>query len=153
MSRLHLTLLALLLAAPFARADNRPVERSTNDRLIIDALAKLHDRGASLFNAGDYAGCYRLFQGSLSTIKLVLPPDLQDEIDRGLTQADSEVDPIRRALVLHDLIEGVRKKLHATAGKVEVLPKPKTGSDGLDFPKQPEKPSDKKSAPEKAIEP
>lgn len=123
MSRVCLGLLTLALAAPLVHG--QPAQRSTNDRQIIDLLARVHDQGAALFNAGDHGGCYRMFQGSLVTAKLVLPKELQESVDRGLSRAEMQTSPAQRALALHDVIEDVRKKLHPTAGKPEPLPPPK----------------------------
>jgi hypothetical protein len=133
MSRLLFGLLALvLIASSLVAADNTPVERKTNDRQIIDLLAAVHDNGKELFNAGDHAGCFRLFQGSLSTVKLVLPKEMHEAIDRGFSRAVQEPDFARRALVLHEVIEDVRKKLHPTAGSIEKLGPPRKATTGSD---------------------
>jgi hypothetical protein len=124
-------LLALLVAAPlFAAEGEVPLTRNTNDRQIIDLLARVHDQGAALFNTGDHGGCYRMFQGALVTAKLVLPKELQDLVDRGLSRAEMQADPVRRAMALHDVIEDVRRKLHPTAGRGELLPKPRGAGEG-----------------------
>ena len=52
------------------------MERKTNDREIIDLLADIHNRGAILYNQGDTAGSYRLFEGSLRTVQMLLPKEL-----------------------------------------------------------------------------
>ena len=57
-------------------------------------------------------------------IRLVLPKDIQDLVDRGFARADLEPNYLRRAMVLHEVIEDVRKrlsladKLNAVAGKM-----------------------------------
>ncbi len=107
-------------------AEPLPGSRMTTDRQIIDTLARVHDQGADLFNAGDHYGCYRLFQGALATIQIVLPRELQERVQRGLAQAELSGDNIRRAMALHELIEEVRTKLHPTASMGEALPKPRT---------------------------
>ncbi|MCX7701328.1 MAG: hypothetical protein N2039_10660, partial [Gemmataceae bacterium] len=117
--------IVLMSAAFGARADAVPGSRCTTDRQIIDTLARVHDQGAALFNAGDHHGCYRMFQGALATVQIVLPRDLQETVQRGLAQAELSGDVIRRALALHELIEEVRKKLHPTASQSEALPKPR----------------------------
>jgi hypothetical protein len=118
------------------------MERKTDDRQIIDLLASIHDRGANMFNAGDHVGSYRLFQGTLLTVRLVLPKEVQDLVDRGFARADMEPNYVRRALVLHEVIEDVRKKLHPTAGSVEKLGQPRKAdtsgtTDGLRAPETP----------------
>src|SRR5436309_15813581 len=121
MSRLCLGLLTVLVAAPLFAAEGAPTPRTTNDRQIIDLLARIHDQGAALFNAGDHGGCYRMFQGALVTAKLVLPKEIQASVDLGLSRAEMQTNPAQRALALHEVIEEVRKKLHPTAGKGEGL--------------------------------
>jgi hypothetical protein len=139
-------------------ADTKPMERKTDDRQIIDLLASIHDRGANMFNAGDHAGSYRLFQGTLLTVRLVLPKEIQDLVDRGFARADLEPNYVRRALVLHEVIEDVRKKLHPTAGSVEKLGQPRKAdtsgtSDGLKAPDEPKKvPEAPRLAPSATLE-
>ena len=130
--------LSLPVSSSHSPPTPRPWSAQTNDRQIIDLLATVHDRGKDLFNTGDHAGGYRLFQGSLATIRLVLLKELQDSVDQGLSRASREADNARRALVLHEVIEDVRKKLHPTAGPSEKLGPPRkamTDSDGV--PKAP----------------
>src|SRR5262249_55753644 len=86
LSRPWPTLLLLVFASPLVAAEgDPPQQRITNDRQIIDLLARVHDQGAALFNAGDHGGCYRMFQGALVTAKLVLPREIQELVDRGLS--------------------------------------------------------------------
>ncbi|MFL5339322.1 MAG: hypothetical protein ACJ8F7_04065 [Gemmataceae bacterium] len=125
-------LLAVLNLAPAFAADKVPVVRTTDDRQIIDLLASIHNRGAELFNAGDQAGCYRLFEGSLVTIQLLLPTELNSLVEQGLAEAAREPGITQRALRLHKLIEDVRVKLHPTAGPAPTLlplPRKKMTSD------------------------
>jgi hypothetical protein len=115
----HLWILALALAAPAWAADDKektPVERTTNDRQILNMLTELHDKGAAMYDAGDVVGCYRLFQGGLTAVRILLPKELQQEIDGGLADASRMPAMSQRAMLLHTLIEDVRKKLHKTAG-------------------------------------
>lgn len=128
---LPFTLLALLTVSPAWAADKMPTERTTNDRQIIDTLAGIHDRGAALFNSGDTAGCYRLFQGSLQTVRLVLVGEVKALVERGLSDAERTPDVARRALMLHEVIEAVRVKLRETAGPAgQPLPIPRTAPGG-----------------------
>jgi hypothetical protein len=108
--------LALLVAAPLRADDKLPVNRMMNDRQIIDLLAAIHDRGAILYNAGDHAGCYHLFEGSLVTVRPLLPRELQDMIAVGIPDAERQPSMPRRAMLLHELMEAIRVKLRPTAG-------------------------------------
>jgi hypothetical protein len=110
---------SIILIAPSARAEEKdrlPVERCVNDRQIIDLLASVHDRGAAMYNAGDYYGCFRLFEGSLLTIKPLLPGEIQHKIAVGIPDAERQPVPARRAMLMHDLMEMVRVSLRPTAG-------------------------------------
>lgn len=141
-SRLSLIVLALT-AAPAVAADDKPkipLERTTNDRQIVDTLAVIHDRGAALYDAGDANGCYRLFQGGIIAVRISLPADLQKEIDDGLADADRLPTMSQRAMLLHRLIEDIRKKLHKTAGpkiKAAPLPLPRPVTTGAATPEPP----------------
>ena len=89
----------VLLTANVARAEEKlPVERTINDRQIIDLLADIHERGRVLYNAGDFAGCYRLFEGSLVTVRPLLPRDLQQMIAVGIPDAERQGSMARRAM-------------------------------------------------------
>ncbi len=149
-------LFAFLVVAPAFGADVKtPVGRSTNDRLTLDTLTAIHNRGAALFNGGDPAGCYRLFQGALIAVRPVLPEDVHEVVDAALAEAERDSSPSRRALLLHDVIEAVRKSVHKTAGPPPIplgLPR-KLSSDGepLKAPDLAAKPSaaEPSRAPEK----
>lgn len=78
---------------------------------LSDALKAAHNRGADLFNGGDHAGCYRMFQGALLTAKPLVGADVQKVIDDGLANAESDPRIDRRAFLLHETIEAVRKEL------------------------------------------
>ena len=87
--------------------------KSTPDRQIADALRDVHDRGADIYNAGDEAGGYRIYQGGLIVARGLLGhrPELQKAIAAGLASAERESTAGRRAFVLHELIEKVRGDL------------------------------------------
>src|SRR5258708_22868568 len=98
-------LFALLAVAPARGAEIKtPVERSTNDRLTLDTLTAIHNRGAALFNNGDPAGCYRLFQGALIAVRPVLPKDLHEVVDAALAEAERDSSPSPRPLLPHAVL-------------------------------------------------
>jgi hypothetical protein len=139
-------ILALTLAAtPGAFADTKeklPVERTTNDRKILDTLTEIHDKGAALYDGGDPGSCYRMFQGGLMAVRILLPTDLQSVVDTGLADAARLPAMSSRAMLLHEVIEDVRKKLHKTAGpkmKGTLLnpPRPVTSTGGSAEPLPP----------------
>jgi len=136
-------------AAAFA-ADPAPDAKQL-DKTIISSLREIHDRGADLYNlTKDYTAAYRLYEGSLLTVKPLLThrPDVQKLIEDGLTAAGKDADPAKKAFLLHETIEKVRADLKA-APKVEPKPKepePKP-KDPVPMPK-PKEPEPKPKEPE-----
>jgi hypothetical protein len=88
-----------------------------DDRTLNESLRELHDRGADLYNGGDQAGAYRLFEGGLSIAKSMLGhrPNLQRTISEGMKEADALASIGKKAFRLHELIETVRTELRGPA--------------------------------------
>jgi hypothetical protein len=61
----------------------------------------------------DFEGTYRLYHGSLLTLRPLLGhrSDVQKLIDTGLAAAEKETSPALKAFRLHETIEAVRSKL------------------------------------------
>src|SRR5579871_1922128 len=106
-------LLALALVRPVPAGEAATVELATLDRQIFEALKEVHNRGADLHNAGDPVSCYRIFQGMLLTVKPLLGhhPEVQQAIEKGLSEAEQKPSISQRAMTLHLTIEGVRNAL------------------------------------------
>lgn len=85
-------------------------ERKGFDGQVYKTLREVINRGADMYNSGDYAGCYRLFEGALITVKPLLDhrPDVQKAIDRGLDTASRSPDMRRRAWALRTTLDDVR---------------------------------------------
>src|SRR5262245_41807762 len=108
--------LALVLTAAAAVADDpKPVvDPKAFDKLVVDSLKEVHNRGADLYNMGkDFTGAYRMYEGGLMTVRPLLGhrPDEQKAIAEGLAAADKEPDVARKAFMLHETIEKVRAAL------------------------------------------
>jgi hypothetical protein len=99
------------------------IAQDPRDRQVADALRTVHDRGAELYNAGEEAAGYRMYQGGLVVARGVLGhrPDVQRLIADGLAAADREPSVARRAFALHELIERVRVELRTGPKKSEAL--------------------------------
>lgn len=135
--------LALVLSASAsltAAEDPKLPDTKAFDKTVIDALRAIHNKGADLYNTTkDYPAAYRLYQGALESVKPLLAhrPAAQKLIDDGLTAADKEADAARKAFILHETIESVRKNLKVANGfqktedkkpkdpEVPPMPKPK----------------------------
>lgn len=152
--------LAALLGAPTARSaadDPKLPDVKAFDKLVVDALRDVHNKGADLYNTSkDFAGAYRMYQGALSTVRPLLAhrPDTQKLIETGLANAEKETDAARKAFVLHETIEAVRKDLKTAIGEKKPSDPPKKVTEE---PKKavnpPKKTEDKKDEPKKAVEP
>jgi truncated hemoglobin YjbI len=130
-----LTATLMMLALPTVLGAAPPPDATALDKQLSETLKDVHNRGADLFNGGDPAGCYRIFQGLLWTVRPLLGqhPELQREIDAGMARAEGLPTVNRRALALHEVIESVRGKL-SPAKKPdekkpdEIKPQPKPGT-------------------------
>jgi len=91
--------------------------RKALDQHLAEVLKVVHNRGADLYNNGDVAGCYRLFQGALLTVRPLLDHDVavQKAIDSGLAEAENNPDMRKRAFGLHRLMEDVRTQVKSAA--------------------------------------
>jgi hypothetical protein len=138
---------ALALSATSSAADDPKLpDVKTFDKLVIDTLRDVHNKGADLYNTTkDFPGAYRLYQGALVTVRPLLAhrPDAQKLIDDGLTAADKETDVARKAFLLHEAIEAVRKNLKTAIGP----PKPEDKKPQDKKPDDGKKPEDKKPEP------
>jgi hypothetical protein len=123
-------LIVLALAGPAAAAEPPAIDTAKLEKLLVDVLRDEHNRGADLYNNGDPAGCYRLFEGVLRTTRPLLShrPELQAAIGRALDDAEKETQAAKRAFRLHDAIEHTRARLKAaTPPPAEVVrPTPPT---------------------------
>jgi len=84
------------------------------DKLVIDSLREVHNRGADLYNTSqNFEGTYRVYQGGLLAVSPLLAhrPSAQKLIEEGVAAADKELTPAKRAFKLHETIEAVRKSL------------------------------------------
>ncbi|MBA4063785.1 MAG: hypothetical protein C0501_08745 [Isosphaera sp.] len=115
------------LAKRLGRADGLP-DAATFDRLVVDSLRDVHNRGADLYNtAKDHVGAYRMYQGGLLAVRPLLGhrPAAQKLIDDGLAAAEKEANPAQKAFKLHEAIEAVRADLKTSAKAAEVAPAPR----------------------------
>src|SRR5947208_2846077 len=104
-----------LLAAPApGRAQEKTapdLKRGDLDAAIYRVLRTVINEGADLYNSGDWPGCYRLYEGSLITVRPLLDhhPALQQAIDAAVAEAARSPQLADRAFVLRRAIDQVRK--------------------------------------------
>jgi hemoglobin len=104
--------------------------QKTLDKRIRASLPKVMNTGADLFNEGDRAGCYRLYQGSLLTLRPLLEhhPELQKAIDAAQAEAEQQPTVGARAFALRGALDKIRDKLRATETAAASTAKPSGNS-------------------------
>ncbi len=110
----------MLLSALFAvSAVGQP-----SPQALSESLRGVINTGVKLFNDnGDHVGCYRLFHGSLLSIKPLVADELQRDIDACIARAEGMAKYDDRAFELRGCLDRVRAKLKADTAPV-VLPPP-----------------------------
>ncbi|WP_435007156.1 group I truncated hemoglobin [Tundrisphaera lichenicola] len=80
------------------------------DAQIEKSIVQTINVGVPLYNGGDAAGCYRVYQGSLISLGPMLGyrPDLQAAIQKGLAASDTMRTYEQRAVALRSTLDGVR---------------------------------------------
>ena len=156
--RLAALALAVVLGVPAARAADDPSlpDVKTFDRLVVDSLREVHNRGADLYNTSkDFAGAYRLYQGALEAVRPLLAhrPEAQKLIETGLAAAEKEADAAGKAFALHTTIEAVRKNLKGGAQPPDKKPPADPVKPDDKKPKDPVKPAGLPVAPAPRVKP
>jgi hypothetical protein len=121
--------LPLALIAVFTAQPPATIDVAAFDRLVIETLRDVHNRGAALYNdSKDYPGCYRFYEGTIRTIRPLLAhrPAIQKSIDEDMAKLDAMETSREKAFRLHEMIESIRKKLKDTAQPPPTAPSPKS---------------------------
>jgi hypothetical protein len=90
------------------------ITTNDHDKAVLDTLKDVHNRGAELYNAGEHAAAFRLYQGGLIVAKPFLAhrEKQQAAIKEGLDQIErSQADAKLKAFRLHEVIEQIRTDL------------------------------------------
>ncbi|HEY1186590.1 MAG TPA: hypothetical protein VGE74_02985 [Gemmata sp.] len=153
-------LAALALVAALALGatadDPKAPDAKAFDKLVIDALRDVHNKGADLYNENkDFAGAHRVYQGALLTVRPLLAhrPGAQKLIDAGLGAAEKEADPARKAFLLHEAIESVRKNLKAAGTEAKKPEEPKKVDPPAKQPDEPKQPTRPVAPPPREAKP
>ncbi len=118
-----LAALALLAVAGYrAASDGKPepppeppppaIDHKALEPVLYDNLKAVINRGVQLYNGGQIDACYRLFEGSLRTVRPLLAhkPALVKEIDKTLETVESNPIIWQRAFALRAVLDKVRKE-------------------------------------------
>lgn len=105
------------------KKDKKPYEKH-DAAALYDSLRDVIDTGAKMFNPpyGDHAGCYRLYQGSLLSVKPFLAKGLQAKIDAGIANAEKMHSYADRAFELRRVLDEVRASAKPGGGKTSKTP-------------------------------
>jgi hypothetical protein len=77
--------------------------------VLNESLRDVINTGANMFNEqGDHAGCYRLYQGSLLSVRPFVAAALQKNIDDGINKAEKMSSFADRAFELRRVLDEVR---------------------------------------------
>ncbi len=103
---------AALAATGTMNAETEQPKADKHDAKILrDALKDVVNTGAELFNKdGDHAGCYRLYQGALLSLKPFLESATQKEIEDALGGAEKLPRFSDRAFALRKMINTIRSE-------------------------------------------
>lgn len=108
-------LMAALAIGTSTRAQEADASRKALDAKVNQAAYRTIDAGFKLFNGGDQAGCYRLYQGSLTALLPLLDyrDDLRAAVESAMAEADRLPDVAGRAFALRKGLDAIYR---ATAG-------------------------------------
>lgn len=114
--------LLLIGMAPlgFAQEPAKGLDSKAIDQHVYTTLREVINHGADLYNEpnNDWAGCHRLYEGALLTLKPFLAhrAELQGKIDSAIDQARKTARVSRRAFVLRELIDEIRTAIKGENG-------------------------------------
>jgi hypothetical protein len=114
--RVLFTLIAGVLLSTSAPAADPPPAVTSHadlDKIAVDVLKDLHNRGADLYNSADAAGAAKLYEATLRAVSpfLVHRPKVQTAIADGLAEAAKLDGAKAQAFRLHEVIDQVRNDL------------------------------------------
>jgi hemoglobin len=95
------------------RADDGSLATSELDARIDKALFQAINSGVQVYNTGDAAGCYRLYQGALLGVWPFLShrPELQESVKKALASAETTGSYAQKAFALRATLDDVRYKV------------------------------------------
>ena len=103
------TALVLALLATTGRSDEGSPSTRELDSRIDRAIYQTVNLGAVIFNQGDHAGCYRLYQGALLSLEPMLAhrAGVRQDVAKGLRDVDALPSYTQRAIELRRVLDNV----------------------------------------------
>jgi hypothetical protein len=118
----------LLLGSAGAGAQEKKAHDKHDASALNASLKQVINAGAKIYNDnGDHAGCFRMYQGALISVKPFLSPELQKKIDSAMMSCDSLGTYAERAFAMRKVLDEIRDQ---TKGSVAKEPETKGGKDG-----------------------
>ena len=78
--------------------------------LVVDGIGNAIDVGAPLYNAGDFAGCYHLYDGTAADLERQLPATCagpKQALAAGQARASKQRTPSAQAWAMRDAFDGL----------------------------------------------
>jgi hypothetical protein len=117
----------LITAGTAVHSSEKKVHEKHDASALNTSLRDVIDVGVKIFNDhGDHAGCYRLYQGALLSVRPFLASDLQKTVDDGFTNADKLGSYADRAFELRKVIDTIRTSAKSGPKFIEDKGEPKT---------------------------
>jgi outer membrane biosynthesis protein TonB len=99
-------------------AQDKKTHEKHDGMALNQSLRDVINVGAKMFNdQGDHVGCYRLYQGSLLSVRPFLGKDFQLKIDAGMAKAEKLSSFADRAFELRRILDEVRASTKPPATK------------------------------------
>ena len=113
----------VLLQRCGARAQEKKAFEKHDASALNDALRVVINAGAKLYNDnGDHAGCYRMYQGSLLSVRPFVAPDLQKKIDASIASCEQLGSFADRAFELRRVLDEIRDRTKTTLPEIKKVP-------------------------------
>lgn len=107
--RLFLLVVSVGVLPAVASAQPKAAPVKHDSRALHGSLRDLINAGADLFNEnGDHAGCYRVYQGGLVSVKPFLPKEYQAKVDQAFVKAAAMQRFSDKAFELRKTIDDIR---------------------------------------------
>src|SRR5262249_42964097 len=107
----------LVAAADTPPAGDKSADAKAFDQKVYKALGDVVRKGVVIFNRGEHAGCYYLYEGALTNLLPLVDQNKKwtDTISRSLADAQASPTMARRAFILREAIDAIREEIRPVA--------------------------------------
>ena len=116
----------LALLATTGRSDEGSPSTRELDSRIDRAIYQTVNLGAVIFNQGDHAGCYRLYQGALLSLEPMLAhrAGVRQDVAKGLRDVDALPSYTQRAIELRRVLDNVLTAVRSGPAQAAMAARP-----------------------------